>query len=62
MIRKIMWIRYTKQQRKLKAIIDEIKKCNSIGQPVLVGTTSIENSEQISKILSKENKASNIKC
>ena len=41
-------------KEKLKAIIDEIKNCNSIGQPVLVGTTSIENSEQISKILSKK--------
>ena len=41
-------------KEKLKAIIDEIKNCNSTGQPVLVGTTSIENSEQISKILSKE--------
>ncbi len=45
---------YKTAKEKLKAIIDEIKKCNSIGQPVLVGTTSIENSEQISKILSKE--------
>ena len=41
-------------KEKLKAIIDEIKNCNNKGQPVLVGTTSIENSEQISKILSKE--------
>ena len=41
-------------KEKLKAIIDEIKKCNIKGQPVLVGTTSIESSEQISKILSKE--------
>ena len=54
---------YKTAKEKLKAIIDEIKNCNNKGQPVLVGTTSIENSEQISKILSKEkNKASNIKC
>ena len=41
-------------KEKLKAIIDEIKNCNRMGQPVLVGTTSIESSEQISKVLSKE--------
>ena len=45
---------YKTSKEKLKAIIDEIKNCNSKGQPVLVGTTSIESSEQISKILSKE--------
>ena len=34
--------------------LKQIKNCNKKGQPVLVGTTSIESSEQISKILSKE--------
>ena len=45
---------YKTAKEKLKAIINEIKNCNSKGQPVLVGTTSIESSEQISKILLKE--------
>ncbi len=43
------------EEEKNYAIVNKVKECNSIGQPVLVGTTSIENSEKISKIL-KENK------
>ncbi|HTQ74655.1 MAG TPA: preprotein translocase subunit SecA [Burkholderiales bacterium] len=39
---------------KYKAIIDDIKDCHERGQPVLVGTTSIENSELISGMLQKE--------
>ncbi|MBV7380133.1 preprotein translocase subunit SecA [Maritimibacter dapengensis] len=36
---------------KYAAIVDEIKKANEKGQPVLVGTTSIEKSEELSKLL-----------
>ncbi|MDR3128141.1 MAG: preprotein translocase subunit SecA [Bifidobacteriaceae bacterium] len=36
---------------KISAIIDDIKQCNQAGQPVLVGTTSVEGSEEISKAL-----------
>lgn len=39
---------------KYAAIIENIKECNSRGQPVLVGTTSIENSEYISGLLDKQ--------
>jgi preprotein translocase subunit SecA len=39
---------------KYKAIIDDIKDCYGRSQPVLVGTTSIENSELISGMLQKE--------
>src|SRR5437899_10571239 len=39
---------------KYKAIIDDIKDCHERGQPVLVGTTSIENSELISGMLEKD--------
>jgi preprotein translocase subunit SecA len=35
-------------------VIKDIKECSERGQPVLVGTTSIENSELISKLLDKE--------
>ena len=35
------------------AILKKIEECNKINQPVLVGTTSIANSEKISNILSK---------
>ncbi len=36
---------------KYNAAADEVAECNAKGQPVLVGTTSIEHSEQISKLL-----------
>jgi len=39
---------------KYKAIIGDIKDCYGRGQPVLVGTTSIENSELISGMLEKD--------
>ncbi|AIL32944.1 preprotein translocase subunit SecA [Basilea psittacipulmonis] len=41
-------------KHKYEAIIRDIKDCHSRGQPVLVGTTSIENSELISNLLKKE--------
>ncbi|MCO6441439.1 MAG: preprotein translocase subunit SecA [Nitrococcus mobilis] len=42
------------QREKYAAIVEAIKDCHRRGQPVLVGTTSIENSEYISKRLHKE--------
>ncbi|RMD76971.1 preprotein translocase subunit SecA, partial [Candidatus Dojkabacteria bacterium] len=45
---------YKNQESKFKAVIDEIKEKHSVGQPVLVGTTSVEKSEIISKLLDKE--------
>jgi preprotein translocase subunit SecA len=41
-------------QEKVDAITGDIKDCHTRGQPVLVGTTSIENSELLSKYLEKE--------
>src|SRR5437867_3535182 len=41
-------------QEKVDAIIDDIKNCHERGQPVLVGTTSIENSEMLSGHLEKQ--------
>ena len=38
---------------KYRAIIDQIKACYDLGQPVLVGTTSIEKSELVSHALNK---------
>jgi preprotein translocase subunit SecA len=40
---------------KYQAVIEDIKECYSRGQPVLVGTTSIENSELISRLLTQQN-------
>jgi preprotein translocase subunit SecA len=45
---------FLKQNYKFEAVIEDIKDCNTRGQPVLVGTTSIETSELLSKLLSKE--------
>ena len=45
---------YRTAKEKNKAIIDEIRACHERGQPVLVGTTSIENSELLSGLLAKE--------
>ena len=39
---------------KYNAIIDQVQECHNRKQPVLIGTTSIEKSEQISDILSKQ--------
>ena len=43
---------YKTTQEKYKAAIDDIRECHERGQPVLVGTTSIELSELISGMLS----------
>ena len=45
---------YRTNTERYQAVIDDIKNCHKKSQPVLVGTTSIENSEFISKILTKE--------
>lgn len=44
---------YLNQQDKFNAILEDIKDCNSRGQPILVGTTSIEVSEMLSNFLKK---------
>lgn len=45
---------YRTAKEKYNAIVQDVKECYSRGQPVLVGTTSIENSELISGMLDKE--------
>ncbi len=42
------------QKEKYKAIVEEIKSRHELGQPVLVGTISIENNEHLSHMLSRE--------
>jgi len=41
-------------EAKYKAVLEDIKDCHKRGQPVLVGTTSIETSELLSNLLRKE--------
>ena len=45
---------YKNEEAKFRAIVEEIKASHSKGQPVLVGTISIEKSELLSKMLKKE--------
>ncbi len=44
---------YKTSTEKFHAVIDDIRECRGRGQPVLVGTTSIENSELLSGLLDK---------
>ena len=45
---------YSTVSSKVKAIVRQIKECHEKGQPVLVGTVSIERSEELSKVLKRE--------
>ena len=45
---------YKNESGKYKAIVDEIKKTHTKGQPILVGTVSIEKSEKLSNLLKRE--------
>lgn len=46
---------YLTMEEKYQAIAEDIRDCIQRGQPVLVGTTSIENSEYLSALLKKQN-------
>ena len=45
---------YKTEAGKFRAVIQQIKDCHAKGQPVLVGTISIEKSEYLSKLLKRE--------
>ena len=51
---------YKTELAKFNAVIDEIVKANEKGQPVLIGTVSIEKSELLSKLLRKRGIAHNV--
>ncbi|MCK9605109.1 MAG: preprotein translocase subunit SecA [Methylomonas sp.] len=56
MIRKDMGdLVYLSAREKYNAVIEDIKDCHKRGQPVLVGTTSIEKSELIAGLLAQQN-------
>lgn len=44
---------YINEEAKLRAIVDEIEKVHQTGQPILVGTISIEKSEELSNMLKR---------
>ena len=54
-VRRIDWtdIIYPTEKAKINAIVEEVKKIHAEGRPILVGTITIEKSEQISKELDK---------
>ena len=45
---------YSTVASKVRAIVRQIRECHEKGQPVLVGTVSIERSEELSKVLKRE--------
>ena len=45
---------YKTEAGKFRAIVEQVKECHAKGQPVLVGTISIEKSEQLSKMLKRQ--------
>ena len=48
------------EEEKNNAILNKVNECNKKGQPVLVGTTSIEKSEKISKLFKKNKLVHNV--
>ena len=48
------------KNEKYNAVIDLVKSRNKINQPILIGTTSVENSEIISSYLNKVNIKHNV--
>ncbi|MCZ8236533.1 MAG: preprotein translocase subunit SecA [Inhella sp.] len=44
---------YKTAREKYEALVADVRRCHEAGQPVLVGTTSIENSELVSSMLTK---------
>ena len=51
---------YMTQREKYNAVLDLVKARNKINQPILIGTTSVENSIKISSLLKKENLKHNV--
>lgn len=51
---------YKTAEEKYEAILGEIRKAHKIGQPILVGTVSIEKSELLSSLLTKHNIKHNV--
>ena len=45
---------FKNQKQNLKQLVQDIKECHEKGQPVLVGTVSIDKSEKLSKLLEKK--------
>ncbi len=51
---------YRTEREKFKAVVDQILECHKKGQPVLVGTVSVEKSDAISKVLKRKGISHNV--
>src|SRR5207244_4146524 len=51
---------YKSEREKFDAVVEEIKDCHAKGQPSLVGTTSVEKSERVSKLRKKDGVKHNV--
>ncbi|HEX2677813.1 MAG TPA: preprotein translocase subunit SecA, partial [Polyangiales bacterium] len=51
---------YKTEREKFRAVVKEIEECNKRGQPVLVGTTSVEKSDALARLLVKANIPHNV--
>ncbi|HPI93861.1 MAG TPA: preprotein translocase subunit SecA [Deltaproteobacteria bacterium] len=51
---------YKTEKEKYKAVVSQIAACHEKGQPVLVGTSSIENSEKVSSLLKRKGVPHNV--
>jgi len=51
---------YKTEKEKFRAVIEDIVECHGKGQPVLVGTISIENSERLAELLKKRGVPHNV--
>jgi len=51
---------YKTEKEKYKAVVQQISLCHDKGQPVLVGTSSIENSEKVSSLLKRKGVPHNV--
>ncbi|MCQ3035587.1 MAG: preprotein translocase subunit SecA [Bacilli bacterium] len=45
---------YAHKEQKLAALVEEVKERHAKGQPILIGTVSVESSEELSALLTKE--------
>jgi preprotein translocase subunit SecA len=51
---------YTSRREKLAALVDEAKLCQQVGRPVLIGTLTIGQSEEISQLLTQQSVSHNL--
>jgi preprotein translocase subunit SecA len=51
---------YKNEKGKFRAVVDEIADCHERGQPVLVGTVSVEKSEVVASLLRKKDIPHNV--